>query len=329
MSEKSTRSRKWLLTINNPETKGLPHDAIKLNLERWKSLTYWCMCDEIGKNETYHTHLFLCFNTAFSFESIKNAFKSAHIDMARGTCQQNRDYVTKAGKWEDSNKEDTNIFETFEEFGTMPLERQGQRNDINDLVDMIKQGMSNFEIIETEPTYAIRLDMINKTRQVYLQEKYASERRTNLEVHYIFGVAGSGKTRSVMDLYGDKNVYRVTDYKNPWDTYESQDVVMFEEFRSSLDITSMLNYMDIYPLQLPARFYNKTACYTKLFIVTNVKLEEQYSGIIQNVHRETWDAFTRRIKDVTLYASDYVERWNTQDYLNRFKKVVPSDKCPF
>ena len=62
-------------------------------------------------------------------------------------------------------------------------------------------------------------------------------------------------------------------------------------------MSSMLNYLDIYPLQLPARFHNKTACYTKVFIVSNVPLCEQYPNI-QRDNPTTWQAFLRRLLEV-------------------------------
>lgn len=56
----------------------------------------------------------------------------------------------------------------------------------------------------------------------------------------------------------------------------------------------MLNYLDGYPLQLPCRYSNITACFTKVYIVTNIPLFEQYKSV-QEKHDETWKAFLRRI----------------------------------
>lgn len=113
----------------------------------------------------------------------------------------------------------------------------------------------------------------------------------DLEVTYIFGKTGSGKTRSVMDKYGYANCYRVTDYKHPFDTYDGQDVLIFEEFRGGLKHGDMLNYLDGYPLLLPCRYFNRQACYTKVFIITNIAPDEQYV----NIDRESRSAFWRRI----------------------------------
>ena len=42
-----------------------------------------------------------------------------------------------------------------------------------------------------------------------------------------------------------------------FDGYHGQDVLVFEEFSSQIPIEDMLNYLDIYPLSLPARTMTK------------------------------------------------------------------------
>ena len=78
---------------------------------------------------------------------------------------------------------------------------------------------------------------------------------------------------------------------------------MFEEFNSQISIEAMLNYLDIYPLTLPARYNDRTACYTKVYITSNIPLENQFKGV-QHSRPETWKAFLRRIHKVYEYTSD-------------------------
>ena len=80
--------------------------------------------------------------------------------MAKGTSSQNRDYVKKEGRWLNDKKHETCVDGTFEEFGECPFERQGARNDISDLYAMIKDGMSNYDILEQNPTFMLNLDKI-------------------------------------------------------------------------------------------------------------------------------------------------------------------------
>lgn len=298
-------TRKWQLTINNPLDHGFTHDVIKDKLSSIKNIKYWCMCDEVGlETNTYHTHIFLTRNTALSFEYIKNLFPVAHIDPCKGTCFENRAYIRKEGqKFIDNGKVETNLPETFEEYGECPQEEQGKRNDLTVLYDMIKEGKSDYEILEENPSYMKRLNTISQVRETLKFQLFKNKVRSDMHVEYWYGASGTGKTSGIYDMYGFDNVYRVTDYKNPWDGYSGQDVVVFEEFRSDIDISKILIWLDIYPLQLPCRYNNKTACYTKVFFTSNKPLTSQYIWL-QSDEPETWKAFIRRIHNVKKFMDD-------------------------
>ena len=70
--------------------------------------------------------------------------------------------------------------------------------------------------------------------------------------------------------------------------------LVFEEFHSNVPIGDMLNYLDIYPLKLPARYQDKQALYTKVYITSNVPLDQQYREVQRNMP-EVWNALLRRI----------------------------------
>ena len=325
--ENDIRSRKWLVTINNPLEKGFDHNAIKAQLQLFKNCAYWCMSDEIGKDGgTYHTHVFICCTGAVRFSTLKKRFDGAHFDVCKGTAVDNKNYVFKEGKWSGSEKEDTRVDGTQEEYGECPVERQGQRNDINDLYAMIKEGLTNYEIIESNPQYMLNIDKIDRVRQTILEERYKKDWR-DLETTYIYGTTGSGKTRSVMEKYGYDKVFRVTDYEHPFDGYKGQDVIVFEEFRSSIRIGEMLNYVDGYPVELRCRYANKVACYTKVYIVSNIALTEQYTDI-QKCQAETWNAFLRRIDKVRVHVKDKVHEGTCSEYINGFVPALDNE-IPF
>lgn len=301
--KRNSQSRKWLLTINNPMKHGFNHDVIKDIIGRMKSVSYWCMSDEIGnKTHTDHTHIFIYSHGGIRFSTLKDRFPPADLQMCVGSALQNMQYVSKTGKWEGDVKQDTVVEGSFEEFGELPFERQGQRNDLADLYTMVKSGMSDYEILEEMPDALVQIDRLEKVRQVIRSEQYRTVRR-ELDVTYIWGRTGTGKTRSVMDQYGYDRVYRVTDYLHPFDGYKGQDVLVFEEFRSSLLLPDMLKYLDGYPLDLPCRFSNKVACYTKVYITTNITLFEQYPDA-QRREYDSWLAFLRRLDCVVKFTSE-------------------------
>jgi hypothetical protein len=313
------RSRKWLLTINNPVDYGMTHDNIKVLLSKIKNIGYWCMSDEIGENRTYHTHLFLYRDDALRFSQIKKLFPSAHIDYCRGTTQDNRDYIRKEGKYKGTIKEETNLKNTFEESGTCPEEKQGARNDLSELYDMIKSGLSDYEILEENPNYMKRLETIERTRATVRFYEFENKLRKDLQVVYRYGASGVGKTRSIYEQHGFDKVYRITDLKHPFDYYTGQDIVVFEEFYSSQwRLSEMLLLLDIYPCQLRSRYNNKWACYTKVYINSNIPLDKQYSEM-QKDNKDGWLAFLRRIHCVQVFDENghIVDYTNMDDYINR------------
>lgn len=175
MAEKDTMTRKWQITINNPKEKGMTHDYIVQKISELKSVIYWCMADEVGAEGTYHTHIYLAGKNGIRFSAIKKRFDGGHFEMAKGTSQQNKEYVSKTGKWLNDRKHETCVDGTFEEFGECPVERQGCRNDLVDLYGMIKDGMSNYEIMEQNPAFMLNLDKIERARQVVNEERYKLE----------------------------------------------------------------------------------------------------------------------------------------------------------
>ena len=91
----------------------------------------------------------------------------------------------------------------------------------------------------------------------------------------------------------------------------------------------MLNLCDIYPLELPARYSNKYACYETVYIVSNWSLEAQYQDA-QEYDRPSWLALLRRIHKVKTFFGNEVITYNSvQEYFDRPTPFIPIDKSPF
>lgn len=289
-------ARKYQLTFNNPQDHGFTHETIKTTMESFKGCLYWCLSDEIGEQGTPHTHLYAAFQNPVEFLTMQRRFYGAHIEPAKGSHQENRDYIRKEGKWQDDAKHETSIPGTFEESGELPPEETKHQKQSEAILAMIQNGAGNAEILREFPSAMNHLPHIEAARQTLREEQFRKEFR-QLSVEYIWGETGVGKTRSVMEQYGYENVYRVTNYAHPFDGYAGEDVILFDEFRSSLQIADMLKYLDGYPLMLPCRFSDKAACYTKVYLISNIPMEKQYPNI-QREEPETWAAFLRRFHSI-------------------------------
>lgn len=319
--------RKFLMTMNNPQDKGHSVDSCLKAVASLKGMKYACAALEIGaKEHTPHIHLFVIYENPKLWKTMCNLIPKADWECCRGTSRQNRDYVFKLGKWIETEKGTTTVEGSQQEIGKMPEERSSSKPELELLYQLIQEGLSDIQIIDEYPEYMFDLSHIQRCRLLIRQDEYKDKWR-DLQTSYIFGASGTGKSRYVMETYGYSNVFRVTDYVHPFDTYEGEDVIMFEEFNSSLRIQDMLNYLDGYPLKLPARYSDKQACFTKVFFTTNTPLENQYPSIKEE-HKATWDAFIRRIKQVIWYKEDgtITTYDSTDSYLNRSEFLSVSEE---
>lgn len=299
------QSYKWLLTLENPLDYGFDRERILQQLNLF-SLDYCCLCDEIGgKTGTPHTHIFIYTHSPTRFRTVQRRFPTAHIDKVDGTAKAMRDYITKTGKWADTEKADTSVEGSFYEQGVLPSEEEERSPRMFKLLQQVKEGRSTLDIIEETPNLALRTREINNLQQIYLAKRFRSEFR-EVEVHYIFGETGAGKTYGIYQKHDPEKICRITDYGGRngvrFDAYDGHEVLVFEEFHSQIPIGPMLNYLDKYPLTLPARYNDRVACYTTVYITSNIPLEQQYQDVQQH-KPETWRAFLRRICTVTEYKA--------------------------
>lgn len=338
-------SRKWQITINNPIDHGFDHDTIINLCASIRGNIYFCLCDEIGDEcETLHTHVFISRTSsqgaAIGAERIRSLFGDSHREKAYGSPLDNRSYILKDGEkyhkdavghYHYTDKkgklhEGINLSDTFFENGDCPSDVQGKDSSDDLVIHLVLDGASNEEIIQAVPNSFKHIDKIERVRSMFRDREFADKWRY-LHVTYISGKTGIGKTRSVMEKFGFSNVYRVTDYKHPFDTYDAQDVILFEEFRSSLALGDMLNYLDGYPLLLPCRYFNRQACFTKVFLISNIPVTEQFL----RSDRESRDAFFRRIHEVIEYDSDGVpfHYKSVSDYIHKNDWWIDADDLQF
>lgn len=318
-----TACRKWQLVINNPRDKEeyakFWEDENELKeyiKESFPTLNYACFSYEIGleENKMEHIHIFLYAKDGIKKNKFKTIFPNVHYEACKGTCAQNKAYLFKQGKWELDEKVKERIEGKQFEIGECPIEKQGARTDLELLQKMILLGYTNAQIYEAKPTLMKYSGSIDRIRQDIMRDKFKDTWR-DLDVTYIWGASGAGKTRGVMEKFGYANVYRVNAYEHPFDDYNLQDVIAFEEFRSDIKISTMLQLLDGYPCNLDARYNNKQACYTKAYFMTNVDLWEQYKHVQEN-EWETFVAFVRRIHKVVAYEDkDSVKEYSMVDYI--------------
>lgn len=277
-------NKRWTFTLNNPGVTRPVWDNTKMDY-----LVYQL---EQGEQGTQHLQGYVRFNSRKRLATALNILKlpGAHLEQAKGTEEQNRAYCTK---------EDTRI-EQASEFGTFDASQgtQGLRTDLKKATEMIKSGSTLRDIATEMPETFVKYSKgLRELKEILLVPPASRD----IEVRIIWGPTGTGKTHYVMSNYED--VFVVSPGRSPWDGYNGQSVLLFDEFDDAMwPINDMLKYLDKWRYECSARYYNKAAMWSTVFIVSNTDPARWY----QFANPSQRDAFWRRVKHIEFKGEPYI-----------------------
>lgn len=187
MARKPTM-KKVLMTLNNPTEHGIDWKEFKFRLNLLPTFDYLVICEEKGVQElTPHFHAYIHFHTGVSFDRLKQLFPSCHIDFPHGTDLENKMYLTKSGKWADTEKGGSEYHLKDEEYGVIKEnytseERYKFKPDTAEvfanIYTMAMSGMSPLQIVEEMPCAIKYLYQVEKLCKLYENEE---KKRKSLE----------------------------------------------------------------------------------------------------------------------------------------------------
>jgi len=240
------------------------------------------LCPSTGRP---HWQCYAEFKNPVCVTTLRGIYPGAHFERRRGTATQAAEYCKKD--------------DDFKEFGE--ISNQGRRSDLQHVSELVSSGESNIrDIVTSHP----RLFVQYHRGLTALSTISASTRIPNwrfVKVHIIWGDAGTGKTRYWFERFGNTG-YRYQYSRNGlwWDGYMGEPHVLFDEFECQVPMSTMLQWMDGYPVRLEVKGGHTWACWKSVTIITNHTPQTFYSGC-SNAQRR---AFARRVTDVTHYTCD-------------------------
>lgn len=268
------KSRAYCLTINNyVET-----DERQLaDLGRSIPGCYVIYGRETGESGTPHLQVYLRFGNARSFDTIKKLFPRAHIEIARGSPQDNITYCSKDG--------------AFEEYGRRPS--QGSRSDLEEIKVSLDNGTAMADIAEQHFGQFCRY---HKGFQRYLELMLEKRDKPVPVVIYIHGKTGTGKTRYVYDKEADLWTYPG---KGWFDGYTGQKAALFDDFRADDGISFgfILRLLDRYRLRVPVKGGHVPWVPERIYITSNKAPKDIWGGWMTS---EELAPFLRRITETII-----------------------------
>lgn len=246
-----SQSKHWCFTINNYTQE----DIDNLNNIDCAYVIYG---KEKGENGTPHLQGFISFSKRKTFNGIKNALGSkTHIERTKGSPKQAADYCKKDGD--------------FNERGTLPG-GQGQRTDLQEVYNQIKNGGTLKSVAESNPCAAIKYS----TGILRLQQFFRPERRGPPTIWTFWGPTGTGKTRRVWEF---------TDHDQLWihpggqwfDGFMGTGSALLDDFDGSwFKITYLLKLLDRYVFTVPVKGGFTWWAPTTIYITSNIDPRDWY-----------------------------------------------------
>ena len=279
--KKTSQNRSWMVTL---KAENYTQEKLQKLL---KSYTYVGQLEKGEKGGYEHWQLYIENKNPILFNTLKNKMPEAHLEPRRGTKKQAYDYVTK---------KKTAVPGSLIKNGNIDTEetKPAQLN-IEEAVDMMKRGARADEVLLEYPSIWRAERFIDRIDAILQEERYGRSTRP-VEVSYLYGEPGTGKSTYVNNRYGFENVYHVTSYEHPFDGYKGEPVLLLDEFYESIRFDALLNVLDTLPSRLPARYNDKIAAYNYVWIVSNRRLQNQYE--VENFYDDIrMNAFYRRIRN--------------------------------
>ena len=268
----SLAARNYQLTLNDVST----FDNVKAYLTSSKMLSYIIACKEIAPTTGHeHIHIYVQFNQTKRL-SIKKLL-GAHIEVCRGSPQQNYNYIIKNGDI------------IFEE-GTM---RKSGGRTIKDVEEMTREERQELDI-----NY---YNIVQKVNQAEDLEIDINDWHKDVKVIYITGPSGSGKSQMAKKLissHTNDKINLVKHVNDFWEGVGKSKVALYDEFRDShMKASEFINFIDYNKQIMNIKGGQKLNNY-ELIIITSIQHPKE---IYKNMPEEAREQWLRRIKIIDLY----------------------------
>lgn len=318
-----TIGRTFFVVIHEESLKNMLIEPQWENIEQFEKTLISSFSDVLGHDNFYgticesaqgvkHIHLVETENKPKRFTAVAKKLGNAHTEEMRGTKEQAEDYIEKRGKFEEKGEKILGYFGNRNAI----QDNHGKRTDL-DIEKQIKDGTLNASnlnryILDNTSTDTQAKRIENRFTRI-MHDLYDRKSRNEIEVIYVEGKTGEGKTRIAYERYPDLFRASVDENNNfPFDNYKGEKTLVLDELRPSiLKPNFLLQILDRYPLTLNIKYGNFPACWDRVIITTAFPLSEWYNDETIKGNDDKKAQFLRRINKFYIAKNN---EWIDQHY---------------
>lgn len=145
-----------------------------------------------------------------------------------------------------------------------------------------------------------------------------------VEVIWIYGEAGTGKTRLAKEQTAKRNTpYYITgSSRDPFQRYNGEDVIIYDEARPpDIRFSDLLKLLDPYgeDVSAPSRYYDKAICAAVYFITSPYSPLEFYKEIMGEDWETQKDGFDQLLRRLSLVLHVTKEKSKLSSFIRQRK----------
>lgn len=265
-------ARNYQLTINE-STMDKYEEIREYLLELEPNYLYSCI--EENKQEKLHMHIYVQYTRSVRLSTKKT--KGAHIEVCKGTPQENKNYIDKIKRAYNTN----NI---IDEMGTMRL--AGIKSNL--AISLMEKELEEVTISEFK--------IWKELRGIRTIEK--EERHKNVEVIYIYGESGVGKSKKVYDMLEPHEKVDIVKREGGFwlgvNYIKPVKTCWYDDFRDShMSASEFIHFIDYNINQMSVKYCpGWLNIYEKIYITSIQSPHDIY----RNIPEETKTQWLRRMK---------------------------------
>lgn len=149
-----------------------------------------------------------------------------------------------------------------------------------------------------------------------IMEHYKNEPRNVMDIIYVNGISGADRIERLVNHFGKEDVY-VVDNDSMFDDYACEEMIVFNDFDSSISMYKMLTYLDASPLKLHTKHGDIWACYSWIYIVSDIPLHELYIDFKES-EPDLWSDFIHLINKVEIFEDGHRVLCSLEEYWDAY-----------
>ena len=321
-----TKSRCWIVTIQEENMKkaGLSEEEYKNPQElAFTFINKWVTSGKgreagiavcLSESGCYHAHM-ACYGNTTTLHNVAKILYDSHTEPQVGRKEQLKAYILKEGKYEEKNEKIL-----YSEGLDCIQDNQGKRTDLDEIEEMLNDGLTPRQIFQQ----SIRYQKYDRMIYTAFLNKRIKDTPLVKEMHneFHFGKSGTGKTHVYIqkcEEFSEEEVYLCNDYSNGGFDFYSENpakVIVLDEFRGGIPYSQLLSMLDVYSrVQQHCRYKNTYALWTQVLICTVLAPEEVYHNMVDNnKNSDTFEQMMRRL-DVIVYHYKWKGEYKTFELL--------------